>query len=151
MSLLPYRIDWWKLFSKGVLIFLQFIETITFLTLSIHEINVLKSHDFRVIMQLHESFDYILTKTFYILTSVQCTYLPILFQGSFNNYVDRTLPSFDPPPCVDSFYILSMDKNRHFCPLPRWEIFMEQELKFWLDLGRMANFPAYIASQSFDL
>ena len=51
---------WWKLFSKGVLIFLQFIETITFLTLSIHEINVLKSHDFRVIMQLHESFDYTL-------------------------------------------------------------------------------------------
>ena len=83
MSLLLYiSAYWWKIFSKGALIFLQFIETITFLTLSIHEINVLKSHDFRVIMQLHESFDYILTKTFYILTSVQCTYLPILYYYS---------------------------------------------------------------------
>ena len=34
--------------------------------------------------------------------------------GSFNIYVDRILPFFDPPPpCVDSFYTLSVDKNRH--------------------------------------
>ena len=41
--------------------------------------------------------------------------------GAFNNYVDRILPMFDPPPppppppypCVDSFYTLSVDKNRH--------------------------------------
>ena len=33
----------------------------------------------------------------------------------------------------------------------RWEIFMEQELTFGLDLDRMANFPAFIASKSFDL
>ena len=31
------------------------------------------------------------------------------------------------------------------------EIFMEQELRFGLDFGRMANFPAFIASKSFDL
>ena len=38
--------------------------------------------------------------------------------GSFNNYVDRILTFFDPPPCVDSFYTLSVDKNRHFWPPP---------------------------------
>ena len=32
-------------------------------------------------------------------------------QGSFNIYVDRILP-FDLPPCVDSFYILSVYKKR---------------------------------------
>ena len=32
---------------------------------------------------------------------------------------------------------------------PRWEIFMEQELRFGLDLGQMANFPAFIASKSY--
>ena len=36
-------------------------------------------------------------------------------QGAFNNYVDIILPFFDPPPpCVDSFHTLSVDKNRHF-------------------------------------
>ena len=34
--------------------------------------------------------------------------------GSFINYVDRILPFFAPPPCVDSFNTLSVDKNRHF-------------------------------------
>ena len=34
--------------------------------------------------------------------------------------------------------------------VPRWEIFMEQELRFGLDLGQMANFPAFVASKSFD-
>ena len=35
--------------------------------------------------------------------------------------------------------------------VPRWEISMEQELRFGQDLGQMANFPAFIASKSFDL
>ena len=35
-------------------------------------------------------------------------------QGAFNNYVDRILPFFAPPPCVDNFYTLSVDKSRHF-------------------------------------
>ena len=36
-------------------------------------------------------------------------------KGSFNNYVDRNLSFFDPPPlCVDIFHTLSVDKNRHF-------------------------------------
>ena len=39
----------------------------------------------------------------------------------------------------------------HYREVPRWEIFMEQELRFGLDLGQMANFPAIIASKSFDL
>ena len=39
----------------------------------------------------------------------------------------------------------------HYREVPRWEIFMEQELRFGLDLGQMADFPAFIASKSFDL
>jgi hypothetical protein len=39
----------------------------------------------------------------------------------------------------------------HYRKVPRWELFMEQELRFGLDLGRMADFPAFIASKSFDL
>ena len=39
----------------------------------------------------------------------------------------------------------------HYREVLRWEIFMEQELRFGLDLGQMANFPAFIASKSFDL
>ena len=39
----------------------------------------------------------------------------------------------------------------HYREVPQWEIFMEQELRFWLDLGQMADFSAFIASQSFDL
>ena len=48
-------------------------------------------------------------------------------------------------------------KSRHgfkqsYCrEVPRCEIFMEYELRFGLDLGQMANFPAFIASKSFDL
>ena len=31
-------------------------------------------------------------------------------KGAFNNYVDRILPFFDPPPpCVDNFYTLNVD------------------------------------------
>ena len=36
-------------------------------------------------------------------------------KGSFNNYVDRILPFFGPPPCVDCFYIISVAL---FDPLP---------------------------------
>ena len=39
----------------------------------------------------------------------------LIYMGEFNNYVDRILLFFDPrPPCVDSFYTLSVNKNRHF-------------------------------------
>ena len=72
----------------------------------------------------------------------------LLANGPFNNYVDRILPFFDsfslrgqflypergknshfwtiPPPCVDSFYTLSVYKNSHFwnpsssCPHIYW-------------------------------
>ena len=45
----------------------------------------------------------------------------IISKGAFNNYVERILSFFDPPPpCVNSFYTLSVDKNRHFLtPSPR--------------------------------
>ena len=39
----------------------------------------------------------------------------------------------------------------HYREVLRWEIFMEQELRFGQDMGQMANFPAFIASKSFDL
>ena len=39
-------------------------------------------------------------------------------------------------------------KQSHYREVPRWEIFMEQELRFGLDL---VNFSAFIASKSFDL
>jgi hypothetical protein len=42
-------------------------------------------------------------------------------------------------------------RQSHYREVPRGEIFMEQELRFGLDLGQMANFPAFIASKSFDL
>ena len=34
--------------------------------------------------------------------------------GAFNTYVDRILPFLTPSLCVDSFYTLSVDKNRRF-------------------------------------
>ena len=40
-------------------------------------------------------------------------------------------------------------KQSHYKEILLWEIFMEQELKFGLDLGRMANFPAFIALMIF--
>ena len=39
----------------------------------------------------------------------------------------------------------------HYREVPRWEIFMEQKLRFGLDLGRMADFPVFIASIYFEL
>ena len=42
-------------------------------------------------------------------------------------------------------------KQSHYRKVPRGEIFMEQELRFGLDLGLMTNFSAFIASKSFDL
>jgi hypothetical protein len=52
---------------------------------------------------------------------------------------------------VQLFVLQKVWKQSHYREVPRWEIFMEQELRFGLDLGRMANFPAFIASKSFDL
>ena len=42
-------------------------------------------------------------------------------------------------------------QQSHYREVPQWETFMEQELKFGLDLSRMANFPVFIASKYFDL
>ena len=39
----------------------------------------------------------------------------------------------------------------HYREVPQREIFMEQELRFGLDLCQMANSSAFIASKSFDL
>ena len=46
---------------------------------------------------------------------------------------------------------LSRPTQSHYREVPQWEIFVEQELRFGLDLGWMATFPAIIASESFDL
>ena len=51
---------------------------------------------------------------------------------------------------VTNIFLIHQNQS-HYREVPRWEIFMEQELRFWLDLGRMADFPAFIASKSFDL
>ena len=32
------------------------------------------------------------------------------------------------------------DKQSHYVEVPRWEIFMEQELRYGLDLGQFGNF-----------
>ena len=48
-------------------------------------------------------------------------------------------------PKIVQFMDVSSYSQSHYIEVPRWEIFMEQ------DLGRMANFPAFIASKSFDL
>ena len=45
----------------------------------------------------------------------------------------------------------SRSRQSHCREVPRWEIFMGQELRFGQDMGRMADFPAFIASKSFDL
>ena len=42
-------------------------------------------------------------------------------------------------------------KQSHYREVPRWDIFMEQELRFWLDFGQMADFPEFLASKSFDI
>ena len=44
--------------------------------------------------------------------------------------------------------VASIHRQSHYREVPRREIFMEQELRFGLDLGQMANFPAFIASKS---
>ena len=56
-------------------------------------------------------------------------------------------------PCTDApRAVYGLDSRQsHYREVPRWEIFMEQELRFGLDLGQMANFPAFIASKYFDL
>ena len=53
---------------------------------------------------------------------------------------------------VSKLWVVSICGDQsHYREVPRWEIFMEQELRFGLDLGQMANFAAFIASKSFDL
>ena len=49
------------------------------------------------------------------------------------------------------FRTVIVKNQSHYREVPWWEIFTEQELRFWLNLGRMTNFPAFIASKSFDL
>ena len=50
--------------------------------------------------------------------------------GAFNNYVNRIL-SFPPPPSVDSFYTLGVDKNRQFLTPPPHlvQVVIERPLK----------------------
>ena len=52
---------------------------------------------------------------------------------------------------IISSHIFSTLKQSHYREVAWWDIFMEQELRFGQDMGRMANFPAFIASKYFDL
>ncbi len=58
-------------------------------------------------------------------------------------------------PAFHSFILLAILQNgsrqSHYREVLRWEIFMEQKLRFGLDLGRLADIPAFIAAKSFDL
>ena len=53
--------------------------------------------------------------------------------------------------CYTTATFLYIPNQSHYREVQRWEIFMEQELRFGPDLGRMADFPAFMASKSFDL
>ena len=57
----------------------------------------------------------VISKCIVISDRTATTIFRYVHKGALSNYVDRNLPFFDPPPpCVDSFYTLSVDKNRHF-------------------------------------
>ena len=55
-------------------------------------------------------------------------------RGAFTNYVDKFLDFFDQlPPCVDIFYLISVDKNKHFWttyPPPLVNIVCERPLGY---------------------
>ena len=44
---------------------------------------------------------------------------------------------------------IPISTQSHYREVPRWGIFMEQELRFGLDFGQMANFPAFIVFKIF--
>ena len=63
-------------------------------------------------------------------------------QRSFNNYVNRILPFLTPSPCLESFYTLSVDKNRH-CLTPSPLILSTQLLKGHLPILVSALFCSF--------
>ena len=69
-------------------------------------------------------------------------------KGAFNNYVDRILPLFDPlSPCVDSFYTLSVDKNRHFLtPFPPHLVHIVIECPHTADQGNLLRGIVFVMS-----
>ena len=69
-------------------------------------------------------------------------------KGYQGNGCDGSLGSFWNHQCVLK---TTTATQSHYIEVPRWEIFMEQELRFGLNLGRLAEFPAFIASKPFDL
>ena len=72
--------------------------------------------------------------------------IPSLNLGRYYKGFEQTCDNFN-----NSVMVFESVKQSHYREVPRWEIFMEQKLRFGLDLGRMADFPAFIASRSFDL
>ena len=38
----------------------------------------------------------------------------IVYLGSFTNYVDKFLTTYSPPPVVDIFYLINVDKKSTF-------------------------------------
>ena len=55
----------------------------------------------------------VISKCIVISDRTATTIFRYVHKGALSNYVDRNLPFFDPPLCVDSFYTLSVDKNRN--------------------------------------
>ena len=49
---------------------------------------------------------------------------------------NQGLSEVQTPKCAQSCHVLPS----HYREVRGWEIFMEQELRFWLDLGRFGNF-----------
>ena len=57
-----------------------------------------------------------------------CKFILVVCMGAFNNYVDRILPFFDPPPLSGHPFNLSVDKNR---PLPPNFVHVVIEWPLW--------------------
>ena len=71
-----------------------------------------------------------------------------------STFID-SLDFFHPPLLVYCIYVLVFSKNStlqvYSNQSPAVGDFMEQELRIGMDLGRMADVPAFIASKSFEL
>ena len=84
--------------------------------------------------------------------SLVCKTLVIAYGCSWSNK-DRPLvnPASRAPPQRRHTADANDRVQSHYREILGWEFFMEQELRFELDLGQMTNFPVFIPSKSFEL
>ena len=96
--------------SIGIFIFVVIIGGIC-LVLSI----IQRKEEYTLLPNIREKLPWLIYEIFRLCVSkFQCHNL--IIKGSFNNYVDIILPFLTSPLCMDSFYTLSVDKNRLFWP-----------------------------------